>query len=150
MGGEGDFALFGFNPCFNGFMDKDSMIPIYRSLFFCVSTLVLMDSWIKTIVIWIIFSPYLRFNPCFNGFMDKDCHLIYFGRCPLFCFNPCFNGFMDKDSSGFRSEVIIHFVSTLVLMDSWIKTFLNSFTKENSGGFNPCFNGFMDKDCQSN
>ena len=37
-----------FNPCFNGFMDKDKFLPIYAITWLCVSTLVLMDSWIKT------------------------------------------------------------------------------------------------------
>ena len=38
---------WGFNPCFNGFMDKD-LISRYRT------------------------NPGVSFNPCFNGFMDKD------------------------------------------------------------------------------
>ena len=37
-------------------------------------------------------------------------------------------------------------VSTLVLMDSWIKTYANNLLIELLEGFNPCFNGFMDKD----
>ena len=38
----------------------------------CVSTLVLMDSWIKTFGLKCTSLTQLRFNPCFNGFMDKD------------------------------------------------------------------------------
>ena len=38
----------GFNPCFNGFMDKDRLASLKRSMSGLVSTLVLMDSWIKT------------------------------------------------------------------------------------------------------
>ena len=61
-----------FNPCFNGFMDKDIL---HCHLFWwhaLVSTLVLMDSWIKTGVNMASLTAMLCFNPCFNGFMDKD------------------------------------------------------------------------------
>ncbi len=37
-------------------------------------------------------------------------------------------------------------VSTLVLMDSWIKTAAGHDIDIYDIGFNPCFNGFMDKD----
>ena len=40
-----------FNPCFNGFMDKDILVRTFR------------------------LSHTMCFNPCFNGFMDKDCEL---------------------------------------------------------------------------
>ncbi len=71
---------------------------VRRQAFHSVSTLVLMDSWIKTL--WRL-----------AGSPDEP------------------------------------HVSTLVLMDSWIKTLppicgLSSM----SWRFNPCFNGFMDKD----
>ena len=42
-------------------------------------------------------------------------------------FNPCFNGFMDKDQQAFILEWRIFGVSTLVLMDSWIKTLISSY-----------------------
>ena len=41
----------GFNPCFNGFMDKDQSAHKRRGAPLLVSTLVLMDSWIKTMVV---------------------------------------------------------------------------------------------------
>ena len=37
-------------------------------------------------------------------------------------FNPCFNGFMDKDTEKQMLDTVLRRVSTLVLMDSWIKT----------------------------
>ena len=37
-------------------------------------------------------------------------------------------------------------VSTLVLMDSWIKTLAATYENRLQSCFNPCFNGFMDKD----
>ena len=67
-------ADIGFNPCFNGFMDKDA--PYFAWSFVLVSC----------------------FNPCFNGFMDKDWHLFQMVSTSSMRFNPCFNGFMDKDS----------------------------------------------------
>ncbi len=53
---------------------------------------------------------------------------------------------MDKDGIGIARCLRKGDVSTLVLMDSWIKTrtILHLFPKK--AGFNPCFNGFMDKD----
>ena len=62
-----------------------------------VSTLVLMDSWIKTRLVPRLSAPQESFNPCFNGFMDKD---------------------IGAGTAGFCGSK----VSTLVLMDSWIKT----------------------------
>ena len=86
-----------------------------------VSTLVLMDSWIKTIPPPSALPQHLRFNPCFNGFMDKDQSWTLWMSWP-------------------------EMVSTLVLMDSWIKTARAPKPLLPSPGFNPCFNGFMDKD----
>ena len=37
----------GFNPCFNGFMDKCPFYCLEQACNFLVSTLVLMDSWIN-------------------------------------------------------------------------------------------------------
>ena len=54
-------------------------------------------------------------------------------------FNPCFNGFMDKDE-GFDFEITIEkVVSTLVLMDSWIKTSSLGSTVLTYGVFQPLF-----------
>ena len=53
-------------------MDKDNKGLVDKAHYRSVSTLVLMDSWIKTISIRIVGHIVLRFNPCFNGFMDKD------------------------------------------------------------------------------
>ena len=39
-----------FNPCFNGFMDKYKIAERLTTRLYKVSILVLMDSWIKTIV----------------------------------------------------------------------------------------------------
>ena len=68
-----------------------------KALLVAVSTLVLMDSWIKT-----------------------SSKTIDFVR--VSCFNPCFNGFMDKDTPSISPTANFFPVSTLVLMDSWIKT----------------------------
>ena len=64
-----------------------------------VSTLVLMDSWIKTASKSNPFIALLSFNPCFNGFMDKDLERELVLGDYIKSFNPCFNGFMDKDRS---------------------------------------------------
>ena len=114
-----------FNPCFNGFMDKD------RSSFFQRALL------------------YPGFNPCFNGFMDKDKLAIACLVTFTFCFNPCFNGFMDKDQNPLNECQWHYCVSTLVLMDSWIKTPKTIENPLDALCFNPCFNGFMDKDQKS-
>ena len=79
-----------------------------------VSTLILMDSWIKTNVKAKELNETLSFNPCFNGFMDKDglWRLVKKARCG---------------------------VSTLVLMDSWIKTLLSVSARFSSTEFQPLF-----------
>ena len=86
------------------------------------------------------------FNPCFNGFMDKDTMPLTLANSRLTGFNPCFNGFMDKDRSPQRKSEVLTMVSTLVLMDSWIKTTVQIKDGDIHLSFNPCFNGFMDKD----
>ena len=53
---------------------------------------------------------------------------------------------MDKDPVIEPSCIEIEVVSTLVLMDSWIKTTPTNCVRSCYSGFNPCFNGFMDKD----
>ena len=93
----------------------------------------------------VYFSIPICFNPCFNGFMDKDKRLFGWSMTGS-SFNPCFNGFMDKDICSLFISYPFMIVSTLVLMDSWIKTAQSSICPEVSSGFNPCFNGFMDKD----
>ena len=40
--------VHGFNPCFNGFMDKEYIVNPSIPTHFIVSILVLMDSWIKS------------------------------------------------------------------------------------------------------
>ena len=94
----------------------------WRSYKTLVSTLVLMDSWIKTLLILLYFGHLARFNPCFNGFMDKDKRRSHAQTSAMERFNPCFNGFMDKDLVAFSAVAALMTVSTLVLMDSWIKT----------------------------
>ncbi len=66
----------GFNPCFNGFMDKCGNARLCGGVVVAVSTLVLMDSWINAIIA-VTHPTRIKpgFNPCFNGFMDK-CRLI--------------------------------------------------------------------------
>ena len=61
-----------FNPCFNGFMDKEVKQQ-------CIAN-----------------GTEYGFNPCFNGFMDKECRPAGSPGRP-YRFNPCFNGFMDKE-----------------------------------------------------
>ena len=69
-----------FNPCFNGFMDKDIMALMAPKI------------------------SIASFNPCFNGFMDKDMeHTDIPGAIPG-SFNPCFNGFMDKDMKDTKEQ----------------------------------------------
>ena len=114
----------GFNPWFNGLMDKDGIAIGKTAAYSLVSTLGLMDWWIKTRTIsWTSPSSPLGFNPWFNGLMDKDmsCAMI--------------------------SELLL-LVSTLGLMDWWIKTCHIAIDFEGAGGFNPWFNGLMDKDEQ--
>ena len=60
-----------FNPCFNGFMDKWKIIKIFVPTSLIVSTLVLMDSWINGLNEFFPEMNISGFNPCFNGFMDK-------------------------------------------------------------------------------
>ena len=62
-----------------------------------------MDSWIKTTIAPVPPNVRLRFNPCFNGFMDKDA-----------------DHWQRNSGSGA--------VSTLALMDSWIKTTIDGGT----------------------
>ena len=87
-----------------------------------VSTLVLMDSWIKTKPVVPTSRSMAGFNPCFNGFMDKDRERRRSGKKLVSSFNPCFNGFMDKDTREMACKCGC------------------------GSSFNPCFNGFMDKD----
>ena len=79
-------------------MDKDTGHYAPGSVLYRVSTLVLMDSWIKTIRKATGMDIADSFNPCFNGFMDKDPEVMVAAEDAMFRFNPCFNGFMDKDS----------------------------------------------------
>ena len=53
---------------------------------------------------------------------------------------------MDKDRESEPQHFDRKSVSTLVLMDSWIKTNSGSTSHPVGTSFNPCFNGFMDKD----
>ena len=70
-----EVIFFGFNPCFNGFMDKCWEGDCYHLESWVVSTLVLMDSWINAPVYTIEMNEDASFNPCFNGFMDKcECY----------------------------------------------------------------------------
>ena len=61
----------GFNPCFNGFMDKWWKARLSGRGQQLVSTLVLMDSWINGHTMLVATAMVVGFNPCFNGFMDK-------------------------------------------------------------------------------
>ena len=103
-------------------MDKDWGWLKPNSRYTHVSTLVLMDSWIKTSGGGVIQGFRYGFNPCFNGFMDKDACMAQPPVLLPWGFNPCFNGFMDKDDGTLKSAWHGIHVSTLVLMDSWIKT----------------------------
>ena len=53
---------------------------------------------------------------------------------------------MDKDFTFSKTFIQVFYVSTLVLMDSWIKTSACHIGLAELACFNPCFNGFMDKD----
>ena len=90
-------AALSFNPCFNGFMDKEHTGKAPGCEFIVVSILVLMDSWIKSSISSQFLETRLGFNPCFNGFMDKE------------------NTYPSILLANTR-------VSILVLMDSWIKS----------------------------
>ena len=55
----------GFNPCFNGFMDKEIYGLVYTGDFREVSILVLMDSWIKSKILSDRYDIILRFQSLF-------------------------------------------------------------------------------------
>ena len=60
-------------------------------------------------------------------------------RDPEMSFNPCFNGFMDKDACAVRVIGVRIHVSTLVLMDSWIKTRRDRYGNQSIIKFQPLF-----------
>ena len=160
-----------FNPWFNGLMDKDSLASgladagrtvstlglmdwwiktvkntAHISMSHCVSTLGLMDWWIKTPGTPGPHPPCDRFNPWFNGLMDKD--VIYF----LFFshkISVSTLGLMDwwiKTCIYHHYYQLVKSVSTLGLMDWWIKTPSGWQLAGWLRCFNPWFNGLMDKD----
>ena len=111
-----------FNPCFNGSMYKNILLP-----YPC--------------------PDYAGFNPCFNGSMYKNLSqafpmkmkmvsvsiLVLMDLCIktalkasiatfTTCFNPCFNGSMYKNWSEADHPYTETHVSILVLMDLCIKT----------------------------
>ena len=104
----------GFNPCFNGFMDKCTRSEPPAPAPARVSTLVLMDSWINAS------STYRKAT-------------IRYG------FNPCFNGFMDKCNYRPIHYLANNGVSTLVLMDSWINAIESEPIEFDATTFQPLF-----------
>ncbi len=70
-------------------MDKDKSIRSPSITCFTVSTLVLMDSWIKTLWVRLVAQCQRSFNPCFNGFMDKD-SIEELAEATLGMFQPLF------------------------------------------------------------
>ena len=70
---QADRIQLGFNPCFNGYMGKDPPPRPICAPLLPVSILVLMDTWVKTLVVAVILAITVDgFNPCFNGYMGKD------------------------------------------------------------------------------
>ena len=104
---------FCFNPCFNGFMDKERpdgtpIVPPDP-----VSILVLMDSWIKRLAkredveTWIQVSILVLMD----SWIKSPLFLMHVKL--VLCFNPCFNGFMDKEDILSHNYVAAHWFQSL-------------------------------------
>ncbi len=78
--------------------------------------------------------------------MDKDSIFIYPELAIVTVSTLVLMDSWIKTDYGADHLFYIFSVSTLVLMDSWIKTMLEKPEPLEHDCFNPCFNGFMDKD----
>ena len=161
-----------FNPWFDGLLYKDHTDSTHTDRQATVSTLDLMDCYIKTIAyLNFCFSFLYRFNPWFDGLLYKDCRFAFCRRQIRNGFNPWFDGLLYKDGNNHSiirklkesfnpwfdgllyKDLLIQSllsiyqdVSTLDLMDCYIKTFIALLILATIFCFNPWFDGLLYKD----
>ena len=142
----GAFIAFGFNPCFNGSVERGEGASVNEVVKEAVSILVLMEVLregkvsVQNPLSASSFNPCFNgsvergptaprtkpsascFNPCFNGSVERGDWRRSASERRHVCFNPCFNGSVERGPGGHR-----------IWMVRW--------------GFNPCFNGSVERGC---